>query len=271
MTINKSNTNTNVSTYNDDSISTTNESVSNKNNYKNKLDSIMTNYELEKEQKKQEIKELSNKLELLLQNIMNKSETIQSNEEIKTEVKRNIENLTITNEDILREIEEKLETFEQLQKLSNSEIKEEDLTTEVETLEKKYEEMNAGWEEYSSQMKSKIEDLKINIETKKKEYSYKYDKIGSLKKEIDEISTKIVVKQEMANFLNEEYQKIPIDINRNKFINMISDLTNSIAQEKKNILTYLNDLKNAEDNIITINETIKKVDDELEDRLFKVK
>lgn len=237
--------------------------------YKSKIDSMMTNQENEKEAKNQEIRELTNKLQSIVQLIEYKNETLTNFEEKRGQNTKHIEELTFKNENIIREIEEKLETYEQLEKLDRAEINEQDLEKEVNVLETKYEEMASGWEEYSSQMKGRIEELKNNINTKKQEYNFKYEKIASLKKEIDDISTKIIVKQELANFLNDEYQKIPVDINRNKFITKISDLTQNIVQEKKNIVNYLNELKIAESNIESMNDSIKRVDDELEDRLFK--
>lgn len=257
--------------YNNDTESTiSTEDASVKSAYKNKIDSMMTNQENEKEAKNQEIRELTGKLQSIVQLIENRNENILTTSDKKSGNFKKIEELTSQNESILREIEEKLETYEQLEKLSNSEINEENLINEVDALESKYKEISNNWEEFSSQMKGRIEELKNSINSKKQEYSFKYEKIASLKKEIEDTSAKIVVKQELSNFLNEEYQKIPVDINRNKFITKISDLTQNIVQEKKNIVNYLNGLKSAETSLESLNDSIKRVDDELEDRLFKV-
>ena len=111
--------------------------------------------------------------------------------------------------------------------------------------------------------------IKTAINTKKKEYTYKSDQINVLKKEIEEISSKIQMKQELAQFLSEEYQKIPLNINRNSFINRIAELTNNINKERQNISQYLKDLNEADMKINKYNETIKRVDNELEDILFQ--
>lgn len=257
--------------YNNDNESTTStEDASVKTAYKNKIDSMMTNQENEKEAKNQEIRELTSKLQSVVQLIENRNENILSTNEKKSSNFKKIEELTSQNESILREIEEKLETYEQLEKLSKEEVNEENLVNEVNGLDAKYKEILNNWEEYSSQMKGRIEELKNSINSKKQEYSFKYEKIASLKKEVEDTSAKIVVKQELSNFLNEEYQKIPVDINRNKFITKISDLTQNIVHEKKNIVNYLNELKSAETSLESLNDSIKRVDDELEDRLFKV-
>ena len=242
----------------------------NQNMFIKRIDSIMFNYEKEKEIKNSEIKELSIKLQNILNGIEQETRNISEQETKKEEVNKFIRELSTENQIVIKSIEEKLETFEQIQKLNRSEIKEFELNQEVNNLEKKFDDMVNNWEEYSSEAKSRIEELKNSIEVKKKEYNFKYDKISSLKKEIDEISSKIVLKQEVANFLNEEYQKIPLDINRNKFIIKISELTQNIFLEKKNVNVILNELKQSENQIVSMNETIKRVDNELEEKLYQV-
>jgi uncharacterized coiled-coil DUF342 family protein len=237
--------------------------------YQTKLDSIMENFEKEKETKNSEISSLNLKLGALIKTIEIKIEGADELKTVKHSKSEEVGLLTEKNENILKEIEEKIETFEQIKKLDNNEINEEDLNTEIKSLEVKYDEMVTNWEDYSGQAKTKIEELKTLVETKKKEYNFKYEKITELKKEIDDISSKIQLKQELASFLNEEYQRIPVDINRNKFISKISELTQNIVHEKNNILNYITELRNAENNIIQLNDTIKRVDNELEDKLFQ--
>lgn len=230
----------------------------------------MFNYEKEKEIKNSEIKELSYKLQNIINSIEQQANYISDQNSKKEELSEAVKELSVKNESVIKNIEEKLETFDQIQKLNRYEIREQDLNQEVASLEKKFDEMITNWEEYSSQAKSRIDELKNSIEVKKKEYNFKYEKISSLKKEIEEISSKIVLKQELANFLNEEYQKIPVDINRNKFILKISELTQNIFQEKNNINIILNELKQSENKIVSMNDTIKRVDNELEDKLYQV-
>jgi hypothetical protein len=253
----------------DTTSNTIDENQSQKLIYQKKIDFMIENYEKEKEVKNLEIKELSIKIQSLINSIQQHKNSFWENENKKENLNSIILELSNKNENLLKDIEEKLETFEQIQKMNKKEINEDEINSEVSTLEKKYDEMISNWDEYSGQAKSRIEELKNSIETKKKEYNFKYEKISQIKKEIDEISTKIGLKNELANFLNEEYQKIPLDINRNKFITKISELTSSISQEKNNIYNYISDLKNLENQIHNINETIKKVDNELEDKLYQ--
>ena len=236
--------------------------------YKSKLDNIINTFEEEKKKKNEEINELNN--EVL--NITNQIEKLKQNHEDniikKNSMSEQIENLKQQNNDLLKEIQEHMTAYEQMKKLQKNELEENEVLQEVEKLEKKYEEMVNNWEEYSKEAKGRIQELKTAIDTKKKEYSYKYEQIGVLKKEIEEITIKISMKEELAKFLNEEYQKIPIRVNRNIFINRIADLTKKIENERRNISQYINDLKDADKKIDRLNTIIKRVHNELEETLF---
>ena len=255
-----------ISNENNNNIS---ENEQNENTFENKLDTIISNFEEEKRIKNEEINELNNKL-LSINNQIEKFKQnhIEHNEQ-KTNLLNELEQLSNKNQILLKEIEDQMKAYEQMKKFQSKELVENDVINEVETLEKKYQNMVDNWNDYSNQAKSRIQELKTAINTKKKEYTYKSDQINLLKKEIEDISTKIQMKQELAQFLSEEYQRIPLNINRNSFVNRIAELTNNINKERQNISQYLKELKDADNKINKYNETIKRVDNELEDIIFQ--
>ena len=255
-----------ISNENNNNIS---ENEQNENTFKNKLDTIISNFEEEKRIKNEEINELNNKL-LSINNQIEKFKQnhIEHNEQ-KTNLLNELEQLSNNNQILLKEIEDQMKAYEQMKKFQSKELLENDVINEVETLEKKYQNMVDNWNDYSNQAKNRIQELKTAINTKKKEYTYKSDQINLLKKEIEDISTKIQMKQELAQFLSEEYQRIPLNINRNSFVNRIAELTNNINKERQNISQYLKELKDADNKINKYNETIKRVDNELEDIIFQ--
>ena len=255
-----------ISNENNNNIS---ENEQNENTFKNKLDTIISNFEEEKRIKNEEINELNNKL-LSINNQIEKFKQnhIEHNEQ-KTNLLNELEQLSNKNQILLKEIEDQMKAYEQMKKFQSKELVENDVINEVETLEKKYQNMVDNWNDYSNQAKSRIQELKTAINTKKKEYTYKSDQINLLKKEIEDISTKIQMKQELAQFLSEEYQRIPLNINRNSFVHRIAELTNNINKERQNISQYLKELKDADNKINKYNETIKRVDNELEDIIFQ--
>ena len=202
-------------------------------------------------------------------NIENLKKTHRDNSELKAQLEETLNKLTEENNELLKEIEDEMTAFEQMKKLNKNEMSENDVVNEVEKLEKKYQDMVREWNDYASQQKNEIQQMKTSIDEKKKEYKYKYDQINALKKEIEEIANKIAMKQELAQFLNDEYGKITININRNTFVDKISDLTKKIMNERKAISQYIDDLKKTDKTIETLNAVIKKVDNELEDLLYK--
>ena len=237
--------------------------------FKNKLDAIISNFEAEKKAKNEEITELNTRLLSITNNIENLKKTHRDNSELKAQLEETLNKLTEENNELLKEIEDEMTAFEQMKKLNKNEMSENDVVNEVEKLEKKYQDMVREWNDYSSQQKNEIQQMKTSIDEKKKEYKYKYDQINALKKEIEEIANKIAMKQELAQFLGDEYGKITIKINRNTFVDKISDLTKKIMNERKAISQYIDDLKKTDKTIENLNFVIKKVDNELEDLLYK--
>ena len=237
--------------------------------FKNKLDAIINNFEAEKRAKNEEINELNSRLLNITNSIDNLKRSHADNAELKNSLAELLNQLSEQNTELLKQIEDSMTAFEQMKKLQKNEIAENDVVNEVEKLEKKYQDMIANWTDYANQAKNQIQELKTSIDVKKKEYKYKYDQINKLKKEIEEIANKIAMKQEAAQFLNEEYGKITVHINRNIFVNKISDLTKKINEERRKISQYLLDLQMTDKKIESMNANIKRVDNDLEDILFK--
>ena len=237
--------------------------------FKNKLDAIISNFEAEKKAKNDEIIELNTKLLNITNNIENLKKSHKDNSELKTQLIEQLNKLSEENTELLKEIEDEMTAFEQMKKLQKNEMGENEVVKEVEKLEKKYQDMVKDWGEYANQAKNQIQELKSTIDEKKKEYKYKFDQINVLKKEIEEIANKIAMKQEIAQFLNDEYSKITMNINRNVFVNKISDLTKKIMTERQAVSQYINDLKKTDKNIETLNGVIRKVDNDIEEMLYK--
>ena len=239
--------------------------------YKNKLDAIISNFEAEKRAKNDEINELNSKLLNITNNIDNLKRNHSDNIDLKNSLLEELNQLSLQNTELIKEIEDQMAAYEQMKKLQKNEIQENEVVAEVEKLEKKYQDMVTNWTDYATQAKNQIQELKSSIDEKKKEYKYKYDQINKLKKEIEEIANKIAMKQELAQFLHDEYGKITVKINRNVFVNKISDLTKKINDQRRDVSQYLaeSELKATDKKIELMNTTIKSVDNDLEDIIFK--
>lgn len=237
--------------------------------YKNKLDAIISNFEAEKRAKNDEINELNSKLLNITNSIDNLKRSHSDNTDLKNSLLEELNQLSLQNTELIKEIEDQMAAYEQMKKLQKNEIQENEVVAEVEKLEKKYQDMVTNWTDYATQAKNQIQELKSSIDEKKKEYKYKYDQINKLKKEIEEIANKIAMKQELAQFLHDEYGKITVHINRNVFVNKISDLTKKINDQRRDVSQYIAELKATDKKIELMNTTIKSVDNDLEDIIFK--
>ena len=237
--------------------------------YKNKLDAIISNFEAEKRAKNDEINELNSKLLNITNSIDNLKRSHSDNTDLKNNLLEELNQLSLQNTELIKEIEDQMAAYEQMKKLQKNEIQENEVVAEVEKLEKKYQDMVTNWTDYATQAKNQIQELKSSIDEKKKEYKYKYDQINKLKKEIEEIANKIAMKQELAQFLHDEYGKITVHINRNVFVNKISDLTKKINDQRRDVSQYIAELKATDKKIELMNTTIKSVDNDLEDIMFK--
>jgi chromosome segregation ATPase len=237
--------------------------------YKNKLDAIISNFEAEKRAKNDEINELNSKLLNITNNIDNLKRNHSDNIDLKNSLLEELNQLSLQNTELIKEIEDQMAAYEQMKKLQKNEIQENEVVSEVEKLEKKYQDMVTNWTDYATQAKNQIQELKSSIDEKKKEYKYKYDQINKLKKEIEEIANKIAMKQELAQFLHDEYGKITVHINRNIFVNKIADLTKKINDQRRDVSKYIEELKATDKKIELMNTTIKSVDNDLEDIIFK--
>lgn len=233
------------------------------------LKNKQNNFEKEKEELMLEIDNLNKKLENLANQVNEKSEEKEKISEEIIEKNEIIQELNKKNQSVLVTIESKLDALENLEKLKNNKLKEEEIENELQQLEQKHKELISNWNIYSNQMNFQLNSVKEEVETKKKEYNYKYDKITQLKKEIEEMGNKTAQKSELKNFLKEEFDKIPVEVNRNKYISKISELTSSLTNEKEKWGKYLSEIKSTETELEKSIEIIKKIDNELEDKMFQ--
>ena len=231
----------------------------------NKLQNIEQKFEIEKNELTSEIQSISNNLKTLENNIEQKENEFNLAEFQLNQLNENIILLNTENLNLISSLENKLIALENIE----NKAKEEEDNKEAELLEEKYQTLKSNWNQYSTQVNFQINTIKEEIESKKKEYNFKYDKINQLKKEIDELGTKINQKSELKKFLLEEFEKIHTEINRNKFVNKINDLTKSLNIEKQQWNKYLNEIKQLEVELGQTVEVIKRLDNEFEDRLFQ--
>ena len=237
----------------------------------NKIQDIFEAAENEKDKIKKELQEQQVKLSDLTTELANVSAILGSKETEKLEMEDLLRDINGKNERLDNILNEKILVFETLvrEKDKDKEEKSAVLQDEVKELADKFKSMTNDWLQYSGEMKNNIELMRTKISTKKKEYNFKYEKIGELKEEVSRIENKINEKRNLKEFLKEEYDKIQIDINRNTIISKINDLTKAIVESKDAVRKQLANLAEIESEIDDEVRNIKRVENEIEEAIFK--
>ena len=89
------------------------------------------------------------------------------------------------------------------------------LQAEVGTINQELEELKDQWEEYKKPINEEIVMAKQEIADKRVEYRYKQDKIKNLKQEFKAVVQEIAHKKQIFDFMQEEWESMPKDVNRN--------------------------------------------------------
>ena len=100
------------------------------------------------------------------------------------------------------------------------------LDKELADLEKTYQDLQKQWEDYQKPIQEEIYKNKNKLKDMKLEYGFKQEQIGQIKKNIKKSLAELKYKKEMLKFMEEEYAKLPKDINRNQYIKIIDNLLN---------------------------------------------
>ena len=91
-------------------------------------------------------------------------------------------------------------------------------------LKKELDVLKDEWNEFKKPISEEILQQKQDISDRKVEYQYKLDKIKDIKKEIKETVQELEHKKEMVVYLNQQWEKMPKDINRNAYLKRIHEI-----------------------------------------------
>lgn len=84
---------------------------------------------------------------------------------------------------------------------------------------------------------------KQDINDTKAEYKYKLDKIKDTKKDIKEAVNELAHKKTVLKYLNEQWETMPKDVNRNQYLKRINDIIGNIKRMKEDIAQVLGEVK----------------------------
>ena len=166
-----------------------------------------------------------------------------------------------------REWKKKKDLFTELETLQTQGIG--GLDQEISELEGKLRDLQKQLEDYKQPIQEEILHKKEKLKDMKLEYNYKHDQIKDIKKQIKKSLAELKYKKEMLKFMEEEYSKIPKDINRNQYIKRINEIVNNVKTQQEEIQRSLSDLNLIQENTNNEIRKISKLDKEVENMLFK--
>ena len=110
---------------------------------------------------------------------------------------------------------------------------------------------------------------KQEIADKRVEYKYKQDKIKNLKKEFKGVIQEIEHKKKILEFMQEEWNSMPKDTNRNQYLKKINALIKDMKQQNQQIKGILDEIKEVREGTFGLVKQIQAVDVEVEEAVFK--
>lgn len=235
----------------------------------NKIETLKDVHEKEAKELNEIIYELTNKLQVIENSIDSNKRLYEENIENIQKKEEEIKIKSDEKKNLLQTLENTIQAYENMQNKENISERDKEIDKEIKDLEQKYNELVTNWEAYSNQVSSEITKIKENMESKRKEYNFKYEKIGVLKREVEELSTKINQKSELRQFLLDEFERITSEFNRNKYILKINELTKIVDLEKTNWECYKSELIQLETVLESEVGEIKRIDLKLEEMFFK--
>lgn len=155
--------------------------------------------------------------------------TYEKSTQKKTEIEEHKIELADNLKKLQKATKKKKEVLVELEKLGGQDLKV--LQTEVAGLNKELEELQHEWEEYKKPINEEIFEKKQEINEKRIEYQYKNEKIKGIKKEIKEAIQELEHKKQMLQFMEQEFAKIPKDMNRNQYVKRIHEIIGQLKAQ----------------------------------------
>lgn len=128
-----------------------------------------------------------------------------------------------------------------MSKLQNQDLRV--LQMEVGKLKEELDEMKEQWNELKKPISTEIAQQKQDLSDMKVEYKYKMDKIKDTQKGIKEALEDLAHKKEVLAFLNDQWEKMPKDVNRNQYLKRIHEIIENLKKQKEDIRQVLEDIK----------------------------
>lgn len=110
---------------------------------------------------------------------------------------------------------------------------------------------------------------KQEIADKRVEYRYKQDKIKNLKQEFKAVVQEIAHKKQIFEFMQEDWETMPKDVNRNQYLKRINVLIKDMKGQNSEIRGLLKEIQDVRESTIKFVNEIQEVDVKVEEAVFK--
>ena len=110
---------------------------------------------------------------------------------------------------------------------------------------------------------------KQEIADKRVEYRYKQDKIKNLKQEFKAVVQEIAHKKQIFEFMQEDWETMPKDVNRNQYLKRINVLIKDMKGQNNEIRSLLKEIQDVRESTIKFVNEIQEVDVKVEEAVFK--
>ena len=157
--------------------------------------------------------------------------------------------------------------MKEVEKLSGQDLRV--LQSEVAAINGELEQLKEEWEEYKKPIKEEIFEAKQQISDKRVEYQYKGEKIKELKRDLKQAVTDIEHKKKVFQFMQQEWNAMPKDVNRNQYTKRITEIIGGLKHQNGEIKSIIGEISEIQASTSKIMQGIKVVDSELEDIVFK--
>ena len=231
------------------------------------------NPEKHKKQKSKEpvVESRQDEIDKLEQTLQDLNDQIQNNEALITTAKAELTKmaqtskaLSVENEQLKKELEQKHKLASALSDGSSNKIEE-----EIKELESRLKMMETEWIEYKTPIIEEIKEKETKIEKMKESYTDKIEEIKQMKEEMVEIAEEAEIKEEILEMLKVEDAKGLSSMNRNAFIKNISETTTKIKTQKKTIARIIKDINSMKSSVELSRESLKRIDSGTEDLVFQ--
>jgi len=133
---------------------------------------------------------------------------------------------------------------------------------------KKLVDLGKEWEQHRKPMIAELRGLKDSKSKRKERCRFMIDEMKSARSEMQQMAQDVREKEERAQVLEEELQRMPKNVNRTLYTYRIMDIINSIAKQKKEIDKIIGEITQVQKDLNSVGERLNRAEVLADERIF---